>query len=112
KPSVISKERGQLIAERVVALVQELNARAVTVYISFDHDILKKIISLDRTASVQYLNGERSPAQLKADGMAGADYYHSVFRKHPEWIGSARENNILLNAWTVNDADDMDWLLA
>lgn len=112
KPSVISKERGQLIAERVVNLVRELNARPMTVYISFDHDILKKIIALDPSASVQYLNGERSPKQLKADGMAGADYYYSVFHKHPDWIGAARANNILLNAWTVNDAGDMDWLLA
>ena len=48
KPSGISKERGKLIASRVVDLVKELNAGAMIVYISFDYDILKKLLSLFR----------------------------------------------------------------
>ncbi|HET7117849.1 MAG TPA: family 16 glycosylhydrolase, partial [Hanamia sp.] len=36
----------------------------------------------------------------------------SVFQKHPEWIQSAKENNIDLNAWTVNEEKTMNWLLA
>src|SRR5690606_2908039 len=64
------------------------------------------------TANVQYLNGDKSPEQLKADGIKGADYHYSVFQRKPEWIQSARENKIDLNAWTVNNAKDLRWLLA
>lgn len=53
-----------------------------------------------------------SPEQLKADGISGADYYFSVFKTHPEWIESAKKNNITLNVWTVDETVDMDWLLA
>ncbi|MBL7738738.1 MAG: hypothetical protein JNK14_05925 [Chitinophagaceae bacterium] len=111
KPSDVSKERGKLIAEKAVKLVHELGARHMTVYISFDYDILKKIHELDASASTQYLDGNRSPEELKADGITGADYHYSVFRKHPEWIESAKRNKIILNAWTVNAAAEMDWLL-
>ncbi len=111
KPSGISKERGKLIAERAVRLVEELKAAPYIVYISFDYDILKKIIQINPGVQTQYLNGDVTPEQLKADGISGADYNIAVFKKHPEWIKSAQQNNIVLNAWTVNGQDDMQWLL-
>ena len=111
KPSGISKDRGKLVAEKSVALVKELNAVPMTVYISFDYDILKKVIEIDPGASTQYLNGDKSPEQLKADGITGADYHFSVFKKNPGWIAEAKKYMLILNAWTVNDAETMDWLL-
>ena len=111
KPSEISKERGKLIAAKTVGLVNELRAEAMVVYISFDYDILKKIIELNPAAQTQYLNGDKTPEQLKTDGISGADYHISVFKKNPAWIEEARQNKIILNAWTVNDKQDMQWLL-
>ncbi len=112
KPSEISKERGKSIAEKVVKLFKQLGAENIVAYISFDYDILKKIIALNPKATTQYLNGEKSPEQLKTDGITGADYHYSVFKNKPEWIASAKKLGIALNAWTVNDASEMDWLIA
>jgi glycerophosphoryl diester phosphodiesterase len=110
KPSA-SKERGQIIAIKVVELIKQLKAENMVVYISFDYDILKKIRTIDAKAHLQYLNGDHSPKKLQEDGIDGADYNLSVFRKNPEWIAMAKENNIMLNAWTVNAEEDMKWLL-
>lgn len=112
KPSETSKEHGQTIAAKVVQLVQELKAEPMVAYISFDYEILKKIVALNPNATTQYLNGDKTPEQLKTDGITGADYHFSVFKTHPDWIDRAKKNHILLNAWTVNDAADMDWLIA
>ncbi|HDZ15550.1 hypothetical protein LCGC14_1378560 [marine sediment metagenome] len=106
-----TKERGEKMAEKTIALVKELNAEQMTVYISFDYNILKKIEGLNSNAHTQYLNGEKSPEALKEDGIDGADYHFEVFRTHPDWIASAKKIGITLNAWTVNDPEDMDWLL-
>lgn len=111
KPSVISKERGVKIAQRVFALVKEMKAEKWIVYISFDYGILQELRRLDPQASLQYLEGDKSPAQLKADGINGADYHFSVFKKNPQWIKEAKAHGILLNAWTVNDKETMEWLL-
>ncbi|MBB1286954.1 glycerophosphodiester phosphodiesterase [Flavisolibacter sp. BT320] len=112
KPSGISKERGQKLGEKCVAMVRELGTAAMTVYISFDYDILKKIRAIEPTAITQHLNGDKSPAELKADGITGADYHFSVFKKNPEWITAAKAQGIVLNAWTVNNREDMEWLLS
>lgn len=103
--------RGQKMAEKTVQLVKDLKAEHMTVYISFGYEILKKIEELNPKAHTQYLNGDKSPEALKADGIDGADYHFEIFKKHPEWIESAEKNGVVLNAWTVNDPVDMDWLL-
>lgn len=111
KPSIISKERGQYTAEKVLEMVRELKAEKRVVYISFDYDILLRILALNPKANTQYLTGDKSPVVLKKAGIDGADYHISVFREHPEWIQQAKDQNIKLNAWTVNDVKDMHWLL-
>lgn len=111
KPSGISKERGKIIADKVVALIRAMKAEKMVAYISFDYDMLKHIHQIEPTAITQYLNGEISPQQLSADGISGADYHFSVFKKNPGWIAEAKQYKIQLNAWTVNTKEDMEWLL-
>lgn len=112
KPSEISKERGQLIATKVVELFRQLKAQQMVAYISFDYDILKKIIELDPKVSTQYLEDNKSIEQLKADGIGGADYYFWSYKDHLELIESAKKHGLTLNAWTVNESVDMDWFIA
>ncbi len=111
KPSETSQERGQEITEKVYRLVEKVGAGKMVVYISFDYEMLKKLISLDPSVRTQYLRGDVAPDQLKADGMTGLDYHYSVFKKQPEWIDEAKRNHLVLNAWTVDKEDDMKWLL-
>ncbi len=111
KPS-ITKQRGMLIVANVVAMVRALGAEAMTTYISFDYDMVKKVLELSPGSPVQYLNGDKSPSQLAADGITGADYHFSVYKNKPDWIREAKEKGVILNAWTVNDTATIKWLLA
>ena len=112
KPSTVSKERGKDIAGRTVQLIQQMGAQDKIVYITFDYDMILHIHSLVPKVPAQYLNGDKSPEELRAVGIQGLDYHFSVFQKHPEWVAQAKANNIALNAWTVNEVADMDRLLA
>lgn len=111
KPSEISKERGKETALKTVETIRKLKAEKNTCYISFDYEILKEIRKVDQKTVLQYLEGNKSPKEVKADNINGVDYHYSFFKKHPEWIKEAKENNIILNAWTVNEAADMDWII-
>ncbi len=111
KPSTVSGERGKDIGERAYKLIEEMGAQDRTVYISFDYGILQHLLTLNPKVPTQYLKGEKSPEELRADGIQGMDYHFSVFKKHPEWVERAKKNGIVLNAWTVNTAADMDRLL-
>ena len=73
--------------------------------------MLKHIHQIEPTAITQYLNGKIAPQQLSIDGISGADYHFSVFKKNPEWIAAAEQYKLQLNAWTVNTKEDMEWLL-
>lgn len=111
KPSRINKERGTVVTDKVIALIRELHCTNRMAYISFDYDIVKHIHQVESNAITQYLNGDKAPAVLKADGISGLDYHYSVFKKNPQWIQEAKQNKLQLNAWTVDDSTDMRWLL-
>lgn len=112
KPSPAGVEKGRKIAKRGVEMVQKLHAGPWVTYISFDLEILRAVLELDPQAATQYLNGERSPGELKQDGISGLDYHFSVFKKNPGWIVEAKKNKLALNVWTVNSAEDLDWFVS
>lgn len=111
KPSEISKERGRMTAVKTVEVIKKLKAEKITSYISFDYDILKQIRQIDPVTTLQYLEGNKSPKEVKSDHISGIDFHYSVFQKHPEWIQEAKDNKITLNVWTVNDVEVMDWII-
>lgn len=111
KPSVISKERAIALTRKVVAAIYKHKAQAWVDYISFDYDVLKEVLRLDPFARVAYLRGDVDPEKIAADKMFGIDYNSGIFQKKPEWITSAKKNNLTINVWTVNDPALMDWFL-
>lgn len=112
KPSK-DKARGKYITHKILALVDSLKANAyVSSYISFDYQILKEVSKINDRANTQYLGGNKTPDELKADGISGLDYYMKVYKDHPEYIKRAKELGLVLNVWTVNSSEDLDWFLA
>ncbi|HEY0612157.1 MAG TPA: glycerophosphodiester phosphodiesterase family protein, partial [Chitinophaga sp.] len=111
KPSRVSKERGQQLAAECVAIVQRMKAQAWIYYISFDYDILKKVLELDPAAKAAYLNGDKTPEELKKDGIWGLDYNFNLYNKDKQLISKAEKLDITTNIWTVNTAELMEELL-
>lgn len=111
KPSHISKARGQELAIKSVELVKRLKAEKWIDYITFDYDIGLKVLELDPEANVAYLTGDKTPQQLKDDGFFGFDYNIKTVKENPQWIEKAHELGLTVNVWTVNNEDDMRWLL-
>lgn len=111
KPSAISKTRGIELSHKVCELVKKLKAEGWVDYISFDYDICKELVRLAPYARVSYLRGDKTPEQMKADGLTGFDYHISLLKKNPHWISGARQLKLETNCWTVNEAEDMSWLL-
>lgn len=111
KPSRRGKEWADATVSKVVGMVDRMKAGPWCVYISFDYGMLLEILRLDPDANVQYLNGDRSPEQLRADRVQGVDYNHAVYANQPGLIADARRLGLVINAWTVNDTTLMDRLL-
>jgi glycerophosphoryl diester phosphodiesterase len=112
KSSSINKERSLALTKRCVDLVIKTGVAGLTDYIAFDFDVCLKVKALSSTASVQYLNGDKSPEELAAAGLDGLDYHFSVLKKNETWLADARKRKLSTNAWTVNDEETMRWLIA
>lgn len=111
KPSKI-EGRNIIITDKILKLVKELNAEGyIKAYISFSYTILKRVKEIDTTAKTQYLDGSKSPEELEKDGILGLDYIVYKYKNNPQWIVSAKEKGMALNAWTANKTEDIDWLL-
>ncbi|HLW50287.1 MAG TPA: phosphodiester glycosidase family protein [Sphingobacteriaceae bacterium] len=111
KTSPLGPERTEDSAVLAVELVKSLQAEEWIEYILFSYEGAKKIIELDPRAKVWYLLGDVAPAQAKADGFYGLDYHYRIYRQNPEWIKEAHDLGLLVNVWTVNNADEMRILL-
>ena len=111
KPSKI-EGRNVLLAEKVLEMVNEANAQSyISYYISFSFELLERVLQINPDAKTQYLDGSMSPRDLMESGILGLDYAMPVFKENLQWIESAKKLNLKLNAWTVNEKNDMDWFL-
>ena len=77
------------------------------IFISFSYHICKRLAELLPEFTTQYLNGDHNPEKVKSDGVSGIDYHLSVFYNNPTWANEAHELGMSVNAWTVNDKDNM-----
>lgn len=111
KTSKLGKERTLHSADLTVQLVKKLGAEEWVEYIAFDYDACKRIIELDPKAKVYYLNGDKTPAEAKKDGLFGLDYHFNVYKKNPTWIREAKSLGLVVNVWTVNTQEEMNNLL-
>ncbi|MBP5504705.1 MAG: hypothetical protein J6X89_01225 [Bacteroidales bacterium] len=103
------EERENLFVDRAI---EALNAHGLydpkrVMFISFSLNMCKKIAEKCPKFDNQYLAGDIDPDDLFAMGINGVDYHFSFFYQHPEWIEHARNHNMSLNIWTVDNPEDL-----
>jgi len=81
-------------------------------FISFSLSACKEFARLMPKNRVEYLGGEIAPAELHEMGITGIDYHYTVFDKHPEWVEEAHGLGMVVNAWTVNEEEDIKRMLS
>ena len=80
-------------------------------FISFSHYICQRIAVEAPQFINQYLEGDYAPELLAAEGINGIDYHQKVFLDNPDYVKTAHEKGMTVNAWTVNRDDTMRSLI-
>ncbi|MDR1758065.1 MAG: glycerophosphodiester phosphodiesterase [Bacteroidales bacterium] len=93
--------------EIITRSVKEARMERQVEYISFSLHICQKIREQQKQVPVSYLGGNCSPREIDSLNLSGIDYNYRVFLQHPEWIKEARERNLTVNVWTVNEVEQM-----
>ena len=98
--------------ESIVKMVKDMGLENRMEYIAFSRHATQRIYPSYPQRNSGILSGRRPLSQrLKEWGCAGPDYHFSVFKRHPEWIKESHDLGMKVNAWTINDAKDMKWLI-
>lgn len=108
-----NQEREFLLIDKCLEALKArklLDPRRVA-FISFSYPICKELAKRCPGFTVQYLEGDKSPAQVYADGINGIDYHYSCFKKHPEWVKEAHDLGMSVNVWTVNNEKDIKQMI-
>ena len=106
-----SKEKENLLAEKVIGMVRQRGLQEKVEYISFGAHFVQQIKNIDPQAPVYYLNGDLSPQVLATMGLNGFDYHYNVLYKYPEWVKKAHELGQKVNVWTVNRPEDIQKII-
>lgn len=104
-------EKDNAAVDAILQLVKDAQMEDMVEYISFGYNICQRIVAAEPTAIVGYINGDKAPATVLADGIKCIDYAYSVYKSNSSYIPDAQALGMLTNTWTVNsDADLLYWL--
>lgn len=94
------------MVKKTIAVVEQLKLQQQCEFISFSKNICLEIERLRPQYTVQYLNGDLSPREIKDLKIDGIDYHYNVYlQKHPDWLQQAKELGLITNAWTVDNPE-------
>ncbi len=81
-------------------------------FISFSFHMCEVLAEKYPEFTVQYLGGNKAPAEVKEAGINGIDYNQRALNKNGNWVKEAHDLGMSVNAWTVNKEDEIRTILA
>lgn len=106
-----TQQKENAAVDAVLDLVHNAKMEKKVEYISFSRNICERLIEKDSRAKVAYLGGELTPQQLSDLGYSGLDYHIGTMRAHEDWFSEAKKLGLTVNVWTVDDEENMRWLI-
>ena len=97
---------------KAIEMLKEYGCLERTDFISFSMTACQLFTKLVPGNPCEYLGGAMSPAEVKEAGLNAIDYHYTNFQKNPEWVKEAHDLGMIVNAWTVDDEETMNEMIA
>jgi len=105
KTSEISISRTFLMIDLITDYLEGKNLENQIEFILFSFDASIYIKRQLPSYKVSYLEGDKTPQEIKQVGLDGIDYNHKVFQENKNYLKDARKLGLITNSWTVNKED-------
>jgi len=112
KEALTGADISQKTTMETIALAEKLGISEKIIYISFGFEVVKTIKRLQPNAIVLYLENNKSISEIVNEKLNGINLHFSNFISDPQISVSAKQNNLLLGSWTVNQVEDLNKLIA
>jgi len=99
-------KRLQACCEATVNAVKSHGLEDRVEYIAYSLSACQRLVQLAPGAMVQYLNGDKEPSDLAADGIMGLDYKKTELIQNDR-IAKAHDLNMVTNAYTIDATSEM-----
>lgn len=111
KEAVTGSDISQKTTTETIALVEQLGISKKIIYISFGFEIVKTIKRLQPNAIVLYLENNKTINEIINEKINGINFHFSNFISDPQLTTIAKQHNLLIGSWTVNQTDDLNKLV-
>lgn len=111
KEAVTGSDISQKTTTETIALVEQLGISKKIIYISFGFEIVKTIKRLQPNAIVLYLENNKTINEIVNEKINGINFHFSNFISDPQLTTIAKQHNLLIGSWTVNQTDDLNKLV-
>lgn len=94
-----------------LALAEKLGISEKIIYISFGFEVVKTIKRLQPNAIVLYLENNKTINEIVSEKINGINFHFNDFISDPQISTAAKQNNLLIGSWTVNQVEDLNKLI-
>ena len=112
KEALTGVDISQKTTIETLALAEKLGISKKIIYISFGFEIVKTIKRLQPNAIVLYLENNKTINEIVNEKINGINFHFSNFISDPQISAAAKQNNLLIGSWTVNQIEDLNKLIA
>jgi glycerophosphoryl diester phosphodiesterase len=112
KEAVTGAAISQKTTMETLALAEKLGISEKIIYISFGFEIVKTIKRLQPNAIVLYLENNKTINEIINEKINGINFHFSNFISDTQITAAAKQNNLLIGSWTVNQVEDLNKLIA
>ncbi len=111
KAALLSNATSQLTTLETLELARKLAIENRIIYISFDFEVLQTIKANLPSATVLYLENNKSLEEVMAVKFNGINFNYTQFLGNPSIAVNAKKQHLMLGSWTVNKDEDFNLLL-
>jgi glycerophosphoryl diester phosphodiesterase len=111
KAALLSNATSQLTTIETLELAKKLGIENRIIYISFDFEVLQTIKATLPSATVLYLENNKSLEEVIAAKFNGINFNYAQFLGNPSIAANAKKQHLMLGSWTVNKDEDFTHLL-
>lgn len=112
KEALTGADISQKTTNETIAMAERLGINQKIIYISFGFEVVKTIKRLQPNAIVLYLENNKTINEIVNEKINGINYHFSHFIGNPQITEVAKQNNLLIGSWTVNQVEDLDKLIS